>query len=172
MRLRSIRHRKRRSGQEVADLDITSLLDVLTILLVFLLMNYNSGMVINIPDGIVIPKSASQDPNSAGVIIQMSADKLWVDDKEIMNLKDKQNNLKFYDEGGRRIVPLFNELVRKREDIEALKKSIKREDEKFSGIANLVVDKKIKYTDVKRLLFTCAEAGFLKYKFVVLTKGE
>lgn len=165
-RNRSIRHKKKRSTKGPIDVDITSLLDILVILLVFLLKSYNSsGVVIDIPDGITLPTSDSQSYNNPGTLVQVSKDKIWVDRKLIL---DSQNlPSKVYDQGNRRIIPLFNELVKKREEIEAVSKSSSGAT-KFSGNANLVIDKSIKYSYMKKLMYTCAEAGFKEYKFIVM----
>lgn len=160
--------RLRRRKHSVFDIDITSLLDILTILLVFLIQSYNSsGVTINVPDGIVLPASTSESLNTQGVNIQVSANKIWVDDTEVLNTEILPDQI--YDQGGRRIVPLYNELVK-------VKETIKRSEllspnaVKFSGIANLVVDKTLKYSYVKKIMFTCAEAGFKDFKFVVMNQ--
>ncbi len=167
MRLnRSIRNRGKRKKREVSELDITSLLDILTILLVFLLKSYNSsGVVLNVPKGITLPQSKSHSPSTTGVIVQVSPTQILVDDKLILDSENLPN--KVYDHGGRRIIPLYDRLVQKRQEIEELsKRSLKAE--KFSGVANLAIDKTLKYNYVKKLMYTCAEAGFRTYKFVVL----
>lgn len=169
-RARSIRSKKRRNKREVMEIDITSLLDILVILLVFLLKSYNSsGVILNVPEGITLPRSESQSLNSAGVIIQVSPDKIWVDSKTIL---DKDNLPKrLYDEGKRRIIPLYNELVRKRDEIINLSK-IAPNAAKFSGVANLVVDKSLKYSYVKKIMYTSAAAGFKQYKFIVMGENQ
>ncbi len=159
----------RRKKEAVFDIDITSLLDILTILLVFLLQSYNSsGVVINVPKGIDLPRSASESLNSFGVNVQVSKTNIWVDDTEVLNV-DTTANSQIYDEGGRRIVPLYNELVKIKETIKASEK-LSPDAKKFSGIANLVVDKTIKYEFLKKVMHTCATAGFKEFKFVVMTK--
>ncbi len=159
----------RRKKNQVFDIDITSLLDILTILLVFLLQSYNSsGVVINVPKGIELPKSSSESLNNFGVNVQVSKTQIWVDDKEILN-SENQENTNVFDEGGRRIIPLFNELVKIKEVIKQSEK-LSPEAKKFSGIANLIVDKSLKYNYLKRVMYTCASAGFKEFKFVVLTK--
>jgi biopolymer transport protein ExbD len=159
----------RRKKEAVFDIDITSLLDILTILLVFLLQSYNSsGVVINVPKGIDLPRSASESLNSFGVNVQVSKTNIWVDDTEVMNVETTANS-QIYDEGGRRIVPLYNELVKIKETIKASEK-LSPDAKKFSGIANLVVDKTIKYEFLKKVMHTCATAGFKEFKFVVMTK--
>lgn len=163
---RRISNISRRKKSQVFDIDITSLLDILTILLVFLVQSYNSsGVTINVPVGITLPKSSSETLNTYGVNIQVAADRIWVDDKQILDSQVISSQI--YDEGGRRIIPLYNELVR-------VKETIKRSEllspnaTKFSGIANLVVDKSLKYSYLKKVMFTCAEAGFKDFKFVVM----
>jgi biopolymer transport protein ExbD len=170
-RNRSVRYRGRRGKSKVFDIDITSLLDILTILLVFLLQSYNSsGVIINVPEGIELPRSASESLNSFGVNIQVSKSQIWVDDNEVVNTESASRG-ELFDEGGRRIIPLYNELVKIKETIKQSEK-LSPEAKKFSGIANLIVDKSLKYNYLKRVMYTCAAAGFKEFKFVVLTSEK
>ncbi|MCT4643255.1 MAG: biopolymer transporter ExbD [Bacteriovoracaceae bacterium] len=165
-RARSIRFKKRRNKKGFLEIDITSLLDILVILLIFLIKSYNSsGVTLNVPKGIELPNSQSDSINTPGVLIQVSKDTIWVDSKTVLDTQTLPKVI--YDQGGRRIVPLYNELVKKKEEIKLLQKQTK-EAKKFSGIANLVVDKSLKYSYVKKVMFTAAAAGFKEYKFVVL----
>jgi biopolymer transport protein ExbD len=160
----------RRKKDQVFDIDITSLLDILTILLVFLLQSYNSsGVTINVPKGIELPRSASETLNNFGVNVQVSKTNIWVDDVEVLNSSTSDVS-QLYDEGGRRIVPLFNELVKIKETIKATEK-LSPDAKKFSGLVNLVVDKSLKFNYLKRVMYTCAAAGFKEFKFVVMTKS-
>lgn len=165
-RNRSILSKKRKREKQLIDVDITSLLDILVILLVFLLRSYNSsGVTMNVPQGIELPRSESQTINNPGVMIQVSKDKIWVDNETILSSED--TSTKVYDQGGRRIIPLYNELVKKKEQIEQV--ALRAKNAKpFSGIANLIIDKSVKYNYLKKLMYTCAEAGFKEFKFVVL----
>ncbi|MCR9204857.1 MAG: biopolymer transporter ExbD [Halobacteriovoraceae bacterium] len=148
------------------DLDITSLLDILVIMLVFLLKSYNStGIVLNVPKDISLPSSNSQDLSTSGVVVQVSPTTIWVDDQVVLNKEEPKGRV--YDYGGRRIIPLFNELVNKKNLVKRVEKT-SPEAQKFSGVVNLIVDKTIKYSEVKKILFTAAEAGYKSYKFVVL----
>lgn len=166
---RSIRNRGRRTKIGPLELDITSLLDILVILLVFLLKSYNSSGISFNTRSIQLPKSESSSLNNPGVIITVAKDKMWVDDKAIL---ESENAIKAsYDMGGKRIVPLYNELTKKKQTIERIEKSAPNAT-KFSGIVNLLVDKSIKYSYLKKIMFTCAEAGFRQYKFVVLGENQ
>lgn len=171
MARRASRFAKRRRKEGVFDIDITSLLDILTILLVFLLQSYNSsGVIINVPKDIELPRSASETLNTFGVNVQVSKSQIWVDDKEVVNTASTDQG-QLFDEGGRRLVPLYNELIKIKETIKQSEK-LSPDAKKFSGIANLVVDKSLKYSYLKRIMYTCAAAGFKEFKFVVLTSGN
>ena len=162
---RSIRHRKKRSKRSVLELDITSLLDILVIILVFLLKSYNtSGVIFNIPQGISIPQSESKKTSTPGVIIQFSKEKIWVDDELVIEELNARN---ITDHGGRRIIALFDKLVDKRRTIELVEKNSPNA-KKFQGVANLIIDKSVGYNLIKKVLYTAAEAKFIRYKFVVL----
>lgn len=162
---RSILKRNQRKKKAALDLDITSLLDILVILLVFLLKSYNTGVILNVAEGINLPKSVSQSPNEQGIVVQVSPNKIWVD--EAIVLDSGELPPKIYDQGGRRIIPLYNALMKKREKIELLSQRAK-EAADFSGKVNLVIDKSLKYSYLKKLMYTCAEAGFKEYNFIVL----
>lgn len=160
---RSIRNRGRRPKREALDLDITSLLDILVIMLVFLLKSYNSsGIILNVPKEIALPSSNSQSVNNYGVNIQVSTDTIWVDDQVVM---ETEGPLKL--RGGNLISPLYNELVRRKNVIKQTQKT-SPEAQKFSGIANLILDKTLKYNEIRKIMHTTAAAGFKTYKFVVL----
>ncbi len=167
---RSVRNRGKRRSKAAMNLDITSLLDILVILLVFLLRSYNtSGIVLSVPKDVKLPDSQSTSDNNLGVLVQVSAKQIWVDDQEVLNFE--QNSENNFDQGGRRIIPLYNKLVQKREEVELLHKTLPQ-TKPFSGIVNLVVDKDLKYSLIKKLMYTSAEAGFMQYKFVVLGEEQ
>lgn len=164
---RLIRMRGRKGKRKNVDVDITSLLDILVILLVFLLRSYNdSGIIVTIPEGITVPFSNSNTRNTAGVIVQVAPQKIWVDNKVVLDTSE-QSQGRIYDHGGRRIIPLYDALVKKREASEVIKQNVAKAVP-FSGTVNLVIDKTLKYDYLKKLMYTAAEAGYKKYKFVVM----
>ncbi len=166
MKRSPIRKRVRRKKKQVLDLDITSLLDILVILLVFLLKSYNSsGVIFNVPKEISLPRSTSQTINNAGVIVQVSPTAIYVDDKIVVDIQNTKGNKIFNKKNI--IIPLFEELSKKKKTFQQVAKSSQNAND-FSGIVNLIVDKSIKYNFLKKLLNTCASAGYQKYKFVVL----
>jgi biopolymer transport protein ExbD len=170
MARRSISSKRRKRKGSLLELEMTSLLDVITTLLIFLIFGYNSsGIEINVPKDITLPKSISKDFNHDAVKIMVAQDAIWVDTKKIVDLTN--GGELSTDQEGRRILPLFDELVAQKELIRATEKSSPRAT-KFSGLVNLIVDKSIKYSFVKKILYTTAEAGYKEYKFVVMSETQ
>lgn len=164
MRKRSIRHRGKRGKRKVLDLDITSLLDILVIMLVFLLKSYNSsGVIINVPDDIELPISESESLNTTGINIKVTPKTIHVDDKMVYQESDSPKKLHQMEI----IYPLYNELVHKKETIKQIEK-MSSEAKKFSGLINLIIDKSIRYNIMQKLMYTSATAGFKTFKFVVM----
>ena len=126
--------------------------------------------MINVPKEIDLPRSNSETLSTFGVNIQVSKSQIWVDDKEVVNTETTET-AQLFDEGGRRIIPLFNQLVKIKETIKQSEK-LSPDANAFSGVANLVVDKSLKYSYLKRVMYTCAAAGFKEFKFVVMAEGN
>ena len=153
MRRNNIRNRGVRTKRKVLDLDITSLLDILVILLVFLLKSYDAtGIILNVSDEITLPVSESQSVSSEGVVIQVAPGKIWIDDEEIVN-QDSKRVIR-----GGIVQPLYDQLVSKKNEIKSIQKTVENAP-KFTGLVNLVIDKTLKYNYVKTIMRTCAEAG-------------
>ncbi len=146
------------------------MLDIMIILLFFLIKNYSAtATVVSVPRDIELPKSESETNNTTGIHLLVSPKAIWVDDKQVFNYETQQQMLQAED---RRILPLYDELVKKKETMEQIEKSAAGSGKAahFEGNVNLVVDKSIRYFYLKRILHTCAEAGFIKYKMVVKEK--
>ena len=126
--------------------------------------------MINVPKEIDLPRSNSETLSTFGVNIQVSKSQIWVDDKEVVNTETTETT-QLFDEGGRRIIPLYNLLVKMKETIKQSEK-LSPDANAFSGVANLVVDKSLKYSYLKRVMYTCAAAGFKEFKFVVMAEGN
>ena len=165
---RSLKRRFRKRQKTSFDVDITSLLDILVILLVFLLKSYNTtGVLYTIPKEISLPFSESQTPTQNGIVIQVSKSSIWVDDKKIYSTDKKDLDKEIYfSESNGEIIPLYDELVKKREQIQQIEQTTE-DAQKFTGLVSLVIEKSLMYSDIKRVMATCANAGFMKFKLSV-----
>ena len=187
-RRRSIRNRRRhiRLGEQM-ELQLTSMMDMLVIILVFLLKSYvgASNTFTTVP-GIQIPISAAADmpPESLQVIV--TPEGVTFENNRILDFVQSassagsadakyQFKTEDLDEGGRRIVSLYQELVKAREKSELLRLKSAARDEKgqplpFEGVLAIQADKRVNYETVRRIMYTAAAAGYRVFRFLALKK--
>ncbi len=151
-----------RSGDKTLDLDITSLLDILVILLVFLLKSFNSSdLKVDLVKNIELPNSISDKLGNHSVIIQVDRKKqVFVDNKMVGSASMGED----------RIPSLYKvlQVAREKEDkkMAKLDRKVAAEQKKKRQV-NLVMDQNLEYAIIKKVMHTAAEAGYPKFKFIV-----
>lgn len=162
--MRMKRFKKLKREKEPMEVDITSLLDILTILLVFLLQSYNaSDLTLDVADKIELPKSNSQEYGHASVIVQVGKDyDLWINNHKIGKAST----------GGDKIEILYDELLKEKEkekkELEQSRTvaSNGKEPEEKKTI-NLVLDQSVPFEVLKKVMHTSTLAGYPEFKFIV-----
>ncbi len=146
-------NQKSRSKKEPLDLDITSLLDVLVILLVFLLKSYNaSDLKLNLVKDLVVPNSDARTLGHHAVIVQVNSHKkLFINNKEIGSITQSGEN------------QVLLEALKKIKSEEKLRNPASEPEKKV----NLVFDEGIPYKIMKSVMHTSALAGYTEFKFIV-----
>jgi len=144
-------------------LNITSMTDMFTIMLVFLLQTYSTSDVqINPEANLRLPSSASMLNPTEAVKISLSQDALKIDDTKIADVKnadflpqdleDKDTNF---------IKPLFAEL-------DKLAKSSSDKAHIKEGRILLQADKELPYQTLRKVMYTASMAGFPQLKLVTM----
>lgn len=141
----------KKEKKEAMDLDITSLLDVLVILLVFLLKSYNaSNLKLNLVKDLVVPNSAARTLGEHAVIVQVDKDKkLYVNNKQIGMITRSGES------------PILMEALK------SIKESSDIAEVKAAKRVNLVFDEQIPYNVMKGVMHTSAMVGYTEFKFIV-----
>ena len=154
---------------KVLDIDITSLLDILVILLVFLLKNYNaSDLKIDLVKGITLPGSSSQKLGNHSVIVMVNRQKqVFVNNKPIG----------YVDKNSETIAPLLSKLREIKNDYDINKRvpantknqaNLKENPkEKVLKKVNIVLDKELPYNVLRKVMHSAATAGYQDFKFIV-----
>ena len=184
---RSIRFRRGRHKAQPFELQLTSMMDVLVIILVFLLKSYSTSTnnFTTLP-GMKIPISESPDipPDSLSVIV--TPESVTFESERVLDFVQSAASVGSteaaysfkptdLDEGGRRIVPLYDALVKAREKSELLRTKSKARDAEgkplpFDGILAIQADKRVHYDTIRRIMYTAATAGFRIFRFLALRK--
>lgn len=149
--MRKMFGKKRREKPEPMELDITSLLDILVILLVFLLKSYNaSNLKLDLVKSLAIPDSKARKLGAHAIIVQVDKNSdIWIDKKNIGKVK-----------GAEKVEALYD-VLRKRRDVANVPGA------KTAKSINLVLDKNLPYTDMQKVMHTSALAGYTDFKFIV-----
>jgi biopolymer transport protein ExbD len=187
---RSIRSRRgRKTLNKNFELQLTSMMDVLVIILVFLLKSYATSFnnFASVP-GIKLPMSVSKDhpPDTLQVIVTPEA--ITFEGSHVVefvqtaasagssdadytfregDLDPKERNL--------RIIPLYSALTVAKEKSEILRAKSEARDAEgkplpFEGILAIQADKRVRYDTVRRIMYTAAAAGYTTFRFLALKK--
>ncbi len=163
--------KSRRAKKEVPEMNITSLLDILTVLLLFLIRNYNTtDLNLDVIPGISLPVSTSVDLGSNAIIIQVNKNReLFIDNKLIATL----------DATGKGMEPLekiLAEEAKKQRAALALEEGNRKpattdtKQNKQPLKVNLVFDKELPYEIVGNILHHAATSELSRFKFIVQGK--
>ena len=162
---------KVKKKEEIARLQMNSLMDILTIMLVFLLKSYATDPVNITPSSdLQIPKSSAMLRPGATVVITVSNSAIIVDHQPVAIVKDGKVDAskKRGGEDGYFIIPLHKVLTdaaEKKRRLASLNPAVK-----FKGICTIVMDEKIPYRLLTEIMYTAGQAEFQKFKFAVVSK--
>jgi biopolymer transport protein ExbD len=172
MRYRKARARKKRKDREaeseIRELNITAMMDMMTIILVFLLKSFSSSSVsMTASEDVRMPLSSARLPPKDTVAVTVTPRHILVGEKPVVSLaqgKVPKDAL----QGERLVVPLSTAL---KKEVEKLKYIAERNPgAPFTGELSVIGDKKIPYDLLLTVLYTAGQNELGSYRFVVLSK--
>ena len=143
----------------VATLNLTSLMDIFTILLIFLLVNTNNAAKLPEDQDIQLPESTAQELPNDVLIIQVSATNVIIDGRKIADTQA----VKAQEE--RTVDALVEELNFRASRALALDPEEERE-------VMIQADRDVPYAVIKKLMRSCMETPYTKVAFAVLKVAE
>lgn len=146
----------RKREREAIDVDITSLLDILTILLVFLLMSYNaSDLQLDLTKNLDLADSNAQELTKFAPVLQVNKEAIvFLDNKPIGRLP-----------ASGAMPELTAALKAKKAATE--QGNIGKTHPHKPELINLIFDKEMDYGIVQRVMNDSALAGYSQFKFIV-----
>lgn len=167
--------RRNRVEPEINFLNITAMLDIMTIILVFLLKNLGESSA-SIPQSkdLSLPKSVIQtQPTQEGVRVTVSKTQILVGDDQVLDLPNSQSLAQSgVDARHKRganslyIVPLGNALQVARKTDKALREA--KGLDPSSSEAVIIADQTVPYRLFVEVLFTLGQNEFGKYHLMVM----
>lgn len=167
---RRARRRARERAGEIKELNITAMMDMMTILLVFLLKSYTaSSSTVQMTDELQIPNSTTKNDPRDRINITVSSDQVAVNDRKVASvingsIPDAER------QGGTAQSMLITSLLA------ALTKEVEKEKyiaqynpaSPFSGQVNVIADKRIPYRTILAVLYTAGQAELSQYQLMAL----
>jgi len=161
--------KEREAAGEIHELNITAMMDMMTIILVFLLKSYAaSALMLTQSEDIKPPISSTRAVPKDTVAVTITPKDILVGDRVVVTLENGQVPANLLD--GRLVKPLDQAL---RREVDKLKLIAERNPAApFSRELSVIGDRKIPYDLLLTVLYTAGQAELENYRFVVLQKGE
>lgn len=160
MNRKSIQHR--RQGKKITghfELQLTSLMDILVIIVVFLLKNYSvSTNHFSTAPTVQLPFSLSSQTPLDSLLVQLSTEQLFFEQEPLVSLSQARFHPRDLDTSGHLIPRLYERLTQDRQ-------------KKKSDIVALQVDREVPYQSLQKILHTLTQAGFPRARLIALHQG-
>jgi biopolymer transport protein ExbD len=143
---------------KVSAINLTSLMDVFTILVFFLVMN--SGTEVLEAGDVVLPESVIDAKPSETVVINVGKEQVLVQGEPVVSIAD------ILAMGGRDIEPIMTRLAELRERVIGVRTQVVAE----STAITILADKSIPFAVVKQIMSTCTAQGYTRISLAVIQK--
>ncbi len=149
-----------------ADLNVTPLVDMFVILVLFLVANFSAtGEILSMSKDVELPEAANTDELKLAPVVLITKELVLASGTPIGRIDDLTRedylNIPLLEEKLREMKKQFEDLHNAANDTGA-----------FTGDVNIQADKSVKFAIVKRVMFSCASAGYGNIAFATLSKSE
>ena len=161
--MRNTRRIKRmsRNRLKITKMNLTSLMDVFTILVFFLLVNSGSVEVVEAPKDVKLPESRVESKPRETVVISISAEEVLVQGKLVAFVEDIINNKE------NAIDPINARLAELKESVIG----INTQTVAASQEVTILADRSVPFTVVKTVMSTCTAEGYENVSLAVIQKN-
>ena len=143
---------------KVSALNLTSLMDVFTILVFFLIMN--SGSEVLDSNGVALPESVVETKPTETVVINVNTEEVLVQGEPVVRVADVMAM------GGGDIEPIVARLAELRERVIGVRTQAVAE----SPAVTILADKSIPFSVLKQIMSTCTAGGYTRISLAVIQK--
>ncbi len=147
--------------------NINSLMDIMTILLVFLLKSYSADPVqLKAAPDLKPPFSTAQIKPDQSATVTITMNNLMVDDAAVLKIEQGKVDEAHRSGGGFMIDPLFEALqsaVENQKQIASFNSAAE-----FSGVITIISDRNVPFSLLSQVMYTAGQAEFNKFKFLVV----
>jgi biopolymer transport protein ExbD len=152
--------RMARNRPKVAAIPLTSLMDVFTTLVFFLVLNQGATEVLNTPNQITLPDSAAEEKPRETVVVFVSSEEVTVQGEAVVRVSD------ILASDRQDIQPIAQRLAALNESIIGFKTQVVAESKEVTILA----DKSVPFSVVKKVMSTCTSQGYARISLAVMQK--
>jgi len=144
---------------------LTSLIDVMTILLIYLLKSFSSeGEIITVSKSLMLPESSAQKKPELTVVLTVNNQYILAESKQITTTDKVLSSDEL-------IIPeLDSWLETRRKTTQKIEQYSTKT--KFKGDITIQGDKRIRFRLLKKIMYTCGQQGYNNFSLAVLKKGD
>ena len=144
---------------------LTSLIDVMTILLIYLLKSFSSeGEIVTLSKDLMLPESSANKKPELTVVLTIN-NKYILSEKKYLTSVDKVLSTDDL------VIPeLSNWLQSRRKTTKEIEEH--STDTKFTGDITIQADKHIRFRLLKKIMYTCGQQGYNNFSLAVLKREE
>ena len=153
--------RMSRNRVTVPKMNLTSLMDVFTILVFFLLVNSATTEVLETPKQITLPASVVEEKPRETVVIFISPDEVTVQGEAVVATQAIQEF------AGQDIPPIASRLSELSQSVIGLSTQAIAQSQEVTILA----DRTVPFTVIKRVMSTCTSEGYSQISLAVLQKA-
>ncbi|MEZ4272880.1 MAG: biopolymer transporter ExbD [Myxococcota bacterium] len=159
--------RKKRPPDEPGSLSMNSLLDIMTILLVFLLKSYSTDPVqLKQAADLKPPFSNSEIKPSQSTTLTVTLNNIMVDERPVVKLDGGTVSENDLESNGFLISALYDSLSKSVEHQKRVQQFNK--SSKFDGVVTIISDRHVSFSLLTKVMYTAGQAEFSKFKFMVV----
>lgn len=164
-----MKKRLSKKKMEPAELNITALLDMFTMLLIFLLINFSTVSYQLKTSGLIdFPKSYSDKKPIDVLNIVVDKYNIIVDGVVVTKHNKGKLEPEVIDDNGFRIIPLYNALLRYSERNKYISSVNKKLES--GGKVILQMDRDIPFFLLRQIMYTAGQAEYNDFKFIAIKK--
>jgi len=172
-RFRKALARKKRADREaegeIRELNITAMMDMMTIILVFLIKSYAvSNITVTASEDLKPPASSTRLTPKDTIPITITTKAILVGDKVRAHLVNGKVDPR--DMSGRTVVPVLEALTKEVDKQKSI--AARNPAAPFTHELSVIGDKRIPYDLLLTVLYTAGQAELENYRFIVLQKGD
>lgn len=148
---------------------LTSMLDILTTMLFFLMQNYSQVVSdFNVGKDLQLPQSTALQPPMPALQLVVSEKSIMLDNQQIADVVNGDVDKKAMFKDGVTIVPLAQALKAQKDRSLFVEKH--NDQHSFTGAIVMQADKDLTFNVLKKVIFTAGMSDFVMFKMAVLKK--